>query len=87
MSKSIKNETDLRPIVNEAVKALYGQEMQNVKILKANRLPLFKEPKQSWLVDIEFNDDRYEYTIQIDVHVADGRLTRSIEMYRSPLQK
>jgi len=33
MSKPVRNATELKPIVEKAVKALYGQTMQNVKIL------------------------------------------------------
>ena len=87
MSKPVKNATELKPIVEKAVKALYGQTMQNVKILKADRFPLFREPKEGWLVHAEFNDDKYEYAIQVDVQMADGRITRSVELHRVPLQK
>lgn len=87
MSKPVKNATELKPIVEKAVKALYGQTMQNVKILKADLVPLFKEPKEGWLVHAEFNDDKYEYAIQVDVQMADGRITRSVELHRLPLQK
>ena len=87
MDKLIKDATQLRPIVEKAVKGLYGQEMQNIKVMKADQFPLFREPKQGWLVHAEFNDDRYEYAVQMDVQLADGRITRSIELHRSPLQK
>ena len=87
MDKPIKDVTQLMPIVERAVKALYGQEMQNIKILKADAFPFFKEPKQGWLVHIEFNDDKYEYAVQIDVQLADARVTRSVELHRTPLQK
>jgi len=85
MDKLVKDATQLKPIVDRAVKALYGQAMQNIKILKADRL--FKEPKEGWLVHAEFNDDKYEYSIQVDVQMADGRITRSIELHRTLLQK
>jgi len=58
MTKPVNNATELKPVVERAVKALYGSTMQNVKILKADQFPLFKEPKQGWLVHAEFNDDR-----------------------------
>ena len=87
MSKSIDNATELKPIVEKAVKALYGQAMQNIKVLKAERFPLFREPKQGWLVHAEFNDDKYEYSVQIDVQMADGRITRAVELHRVPTQK
>lgn len=87
MDKSIDNATELKPIVEKAVKALYGQAMQNIKVLKAERFPLFREPKQGWLVHAEFNDDKYEYSVQIDVQMADGRITRAVELHRVPTQK
>ena len=87
MNSPINNATELMPIVEKAVKALYGQAMQNIKILKADRFPLFKEPKEGWLVHAEFNDDRYEYAVQMDVQMADGRITRSVELHRTLLQK
>ena len=87
MYKPMQDATQLRPIVEKAVKGLYGQEMQNIKVMKADQFPLFREPKQGWLVHAEFNDDKYEYAVQMDVQIADGRITRSVELHRSPLQK
>ena len=87
MRKPVKNATELKPIVEKAVKALYGQPMGNIKILKAEQFPLFKEPKQGWLVHVEFNDDKYEYAVQMDIQMADGRITRSLELHRTLLQE
>jgi hypothetical protein len=87
MDKPINNATGLKPIVEKAVKALYGEAMQNVKIRKADRFPLFREPKEGWLVHVEFDDDKYEYSVQMNVQMADGRITRSVELRREPLQK
>jgi len=87
MNKSVNNATELKPIAERAVKALYGQAMQNIKILKADRFPLFREPKERWLVHVEFDDDKYEYSVQMDVQMADGRITRSVELHRGPLLK
>lgn len=87
MYKPVTDATQLRPIVERVVKSLYGQEMQNVKIMKADRFPLFREPKQSWLVHAEFNDDKYEYAVQMDMQIADGRITRSVELHRTALKK
>jgi hypothetical protein len=87
MNKPVKDATELKPMAEKAIKALYGQAMQNIKILKADRFPLFKEPKEGWLVHTEFNDDKYEYAVQMDVQMADGRITRSVELHRTLLQK
>ena len=84
MRKSINDVTELKPIVEKAVKALYGEPMQNIKILKADRFPLFREPKEGWLVHAEFNNDKYEYAIQMDIQIADGRITRAVELHRDP---
>ncbi len=87
MDKPVSNATELKPIVEKAFKALYGEAMKNIKILKADRFPLFKEPKQGWLIHTEFNDDKYEYSVQLDVQMADGRVTRVVELHRAPIQK
>jgi len=87
MDRPVNNATQLMPIVKRAVKALYGQSVQNIRILKAERFPLFREPKQGWLVHVEFNDDQHEYSVQMDVQMADGRITRAVELHRSPTQK
>jgi len=87
MYKPVKDAIQLRPVVEKAVRGLYGQAMQNIKVMKADQFPLFREPKQGWLVHAEFNDDRYEYAVQMDVQMADGRITRSVELHRTPLQK
>ena len=87
MYKPVKDALQLRPMIEKAVRGLYGQGMQNIKIMKADQFPLFREPKQGWLVHAEFNDDKYEYAIQMEVQSADGRITRSAELHRSPLQK
>lgn len=87
MDKPVSNAIELKPIVEKAVKALYGEAMKNIKILKADRFPLFKEPKQGWLIHTEFNDDKYEYSVHLDVQMADGRVTRVLELHRAPIQK
>jgi len=87
MSNTIGDATKLMPIVERAAKALYGRAVQNVRIMKAEQFPLFKEPKQGWMVHAEFDDEKYEYSVQMDIQMADGRITRSVEMHRTPLKK
>lgn len=82
MDKPVNNVTELKPIVEKTVKVLYGEAMQNIKILKAERFPLFREPKEGWLVHAEFNDDNHEYSLQMDIQMADGRITRAVELHR-----
>ena len=87
MDKPLTDATELKPIIEKAVKALYGQSMQNIKVMKADQMPLFKEPKQAWIVHVEFNDSKYEYAIQMDIQMIDGRITRSVELHRTLLQE
>lgn len=87
MPKLIKNATQLKPVVVRAVKALYGPNMQNITILKAELFPLFREPKQGWLVHTEFKDDRFEYAVQMDVQMENGTITRMVELHRTPVKK
>ena len=87
MNKTVSDATKLMPIVERAAKALYGRAVQNVRILKAEQFPLFKEPKQGWLVHTEFDDEQYNYSVQMDIQMTDGRITRSVEMHRTPLKK
>ncbi len=87
MARPVDNVTQLKPIVVRAVKALYGRNIQNISILKAEPFPLFKEPKQGWMVHTEFSDDRLEYAIQMDVRKENGVVTRMVELHRAPLAK
>jgi hypothetical protein len=85
--KAIKDATQLRPVVQRAVKALYGQEIQNITILKAELFPLFREPKQGWMTHVEFSDDRFIYSVQLDIQMEDGTITRVVELSRTPVNK
>jgi len=87
MDKLVNDATKLMPIVERAAKALYGKAVQNVRILKAEQFPLFKEPKQGWLVHAEFDDEKNEYSVQMDIQMADGQITRSVELHRTQLKK
>ena len=83
----VSDATKLMSIVEKAARALYGKAVQNIRIMKAEQFPLFKEPKQGWLVHTEFDDENYEYSVQMDIQMADGRITRSVEMHRTPLKQ
>ena len=82
MDKPVSNATELKPIVEKAVKALYGEAMQNIKILiivefRVNEPALFRLPKQRKPIGFEY----------LDVQMADGRVTRAVELHRAPIQK
>jgi len=87
MSRLLKDATQLKPVVEKAVRALYGQAVQNTRVMKAEQFPLFKEPKEGWLVHAEFNDEKYEYSVQMDIQMEDGSITRSVELHRTPLSR
>jgi hypothetical protein len=87
MFKSVKDAIQLRPVVLRAIKALYGQGMQNITILKAEQFPLFREPKQGWMAHVEFSDERLVYSVQLDVQIEDGTITRVVELNRTPHKK
>jgi hypothetical protein len=87
MFKCIKDATQLRPVVLRAIKALYGPDMQDITILKAELFPLFREPKKGWMTHVDFNDERFSYSIQLDVQLEDGTITRVVELNRAPLKK
>ena len=87
MNKPVDDISELMPIVEKAVKSLYDQSVENIKIVKTTQVPFFKEPKLGWLVHAEFNDDNHEYAVQIDIQMADGQITRAFELHRTLLQK
>ena len=87
MKNPVHDVTQLKPIVEKAVRLFYGGAVRNIEMIKTQKFPLFRTPKQGWLVDMKFNDDVYEYHIQIDVQMADGRITRTHELYREPITK
>ena len=47
MGKPVNNATTLKPIVEKAVKALYGQAMQNVRYSKPNGSPCLKNQNKA----------------------------------------
>jgi hypothetical protein len=87
MKNPVHDLTQLKPIVEKAVRLFYGSAVKNIDMIKTQKFPLFRMPKQGWLVDTKFNDDVYEYHVQIDVQMADGRITRTHELYREPIAK
>lgn len=85
MNKPLTNATQLMPVARRAVKALYGANIQGIRILKADQFPLFHQPKEGWMVHLEFNDGIYEYSVQMDIQMEDARITRTLELHRKPL--
>jgi hypothetical protein len=82
MSLTVDNANQLQSIVRQAVVSLYGRTAKNIIVHEAERIPLFKNPKISWQVDVLFNDDRHNYEMQFDIRIKDGLVTRVHEMHR-----
>ena len=87
MKNKVDTETKIIPIIEKAVTVLYGRATRNIRILGVEHIPLFRKPKHSWLVNVDFNDDQYEYSIQMDVQMSDGQITRVHELHRVPEKK
>jgi hypothetical protein len=85
MSHTIDNANQLQSIIRQAVVSLYGRTAKNITIHEAERIPLFKKPKQCWQVDVTFNDMKHKYEVQFEVKIADGLLTRIHEMHKEPI--
>ena len=85
MSYPLKNTSQLQPIVRQAVVSLYGKTARKITIHEAEKMPLFKEPKQYWQVDVMFSDDEYKYNVQFEIKITDGLVTRVHLMHRDPI--
>lgn len=82
MSHTIDNANQLQSIVRRAVVSLYGRTAKSINIHEAERIPIFKKPKQSWQVDVLFSDDKHNYEVQFEIKIKDGLVTRVHEMQR-----
>lgn len=79
----IEDVKDLKPIVEETVKTLYGENTQNVKIREADQYPIFG-PLEWWKVEAEFEDDKFKYLIEMKIQMEDGKVTKHEEKERMP---
>lgn len=78
---TIEDVKDLRPIVEETVKTLYGENTQNIKIRKADQYPIFGA-LEWWKVEAEFEDDKFKYLVEVKIQMEDGKVTRHEEKER-----
>ena len=62
-------------------KKLYGGNISAITVERLEEYPLFKEPKEGWLVLISFKDDDGHYTLQMEF-TFDGILRKSQEIGR-----
>jgi hypothetical protein len=82
---SLNQASQLQPIVNRAVISLYGKNAKNIIIHEAEKVPLFKKPKQYWQVDVLFNNDDYKYNVQFEIKITDGLVTKVKVVHRDPI--
>jgi hypothetical protein len=78
----INDVVDLRPVVEKAIKALYGENAENVRIRYADTYPIFGE-KTFWLVKLDFNDKNFRYDVEMHVSIEDGKIIKIEEKQRS----
>ena len=86
MSYPLENMSQLQPIVRQAVTSLYGKTSKNITIQEAGRIPPFKEPKHSWQVNVLFNLEEYKYTVQFEIRIIDGLITKVHVIHRDPIK-
>ena len=77
----IKDVKDLKSIVEKTIKALYGEEVTDLKISGATQFPIYGA-KTFWAVTVEFQDDKYVYGVELSVQMNDGTVTRTSERWR-----
>jgi len=82
MGYPLENASQLQPTVRRAVVSLYGKTANNITIKEAEKIPLFKKPKQCWQVNVLFNNEEYNYIVQFEIKIIDGLITKVHVMYR-----
>ena len=86
MGYPLENVSQLQPIVRQTVTSMYGKTANNITIQEAGRIPPFKEPKHSWQVNVLFNNEEYKYTVQFEIKILDGLVTKVHVMHRDPIK-
>ena len=86
MDYPLENVSQLQPIVRRAVVSLYGKTANNITIQEAEKIPLFKKPKQAWQVNVLFNNEEYNYIVQFEIKIIDGLITKVHVMHRDSIK-
>ena len=74
---SIRDVKDLKPIIDETIKTLYGEEATNIRIRSASQLPAHSPEKELWYVSVDFEDAEKEYIVALNVKLSYGQVTDS----------
>ena len=56
----VKEVEQLKPIIELAIKSIYGKSIQDIELLKATQIPIFDEEKELWRSAVEFINDIIE---------------------------
>jgi hypothetical protein len=82
---AVEDVEELGPIIEDALKSTYGGNVQNIGILRANRIPILDQKKEYRRATMEFDDSKTKYQVSIDVRILDGSVKKSGEIVRKPL--
>ncbi|MCJ2563276.1 MAG: hypothetical protein LN417_04215 [Candidatus Thermoplasmatota archaeon] len=81
----VKEVSDLKPIVEKAIKGNYGEDVANIKVTQATKGPMFGI-ERSWSVWAEFEDKSNKYSVNLGVEIATGLVDRFSERGRQLLE-
>jgi len=82
---SVEDVEELGPIIEDALKPVYGGNVRNIEILRANQIPFLDQKKESWRATVEFDDSKTKYQVSIDIRISDGSIKRTEEIVREPI--
>ena len=78
----VKDVRDLKPIVEKTIKTLYGEGVKDIKMREASQYPILAEKKTFWKVVVDFVDEEYERTVELNVNISDGTVTETRETWK-----
>ena len=78
----ISDVNELRPIVEKALKSLYGSDIKGIHMKETNHLDMLKE----WYITVRFETDKEEKSLSMTVK-DDGKITKTNEYFSWPIRK
>jgi len=76
---------ELIPIIENSLKSTYGEGIQNIKLLRANQIPIIDDKKESWRAIVKFDNGKTRHEVSIDVRISDGSVKRTEKIVRQPM--
>lgn len=77
MGEKIEDGKDFKPIIERAIKTIYGEEVEGIRIHSAKQYPLSKEEKISWHVKVTIKNNKDRYDIRLTVRITDKTVTET----------